>query len=82
MLRSLQRQCAGRRPIRRGLQPATAGINLPGIRSLHLRHVRAENADAIVAKPVHVLYYRVVEPGVIEIVRVLHERMEPSLHIG
>jgi len=55
---------------------------LPGIRSLHMRHVRAEDADAIVAKLVHVLYYRVVEPGVIEIVRVLHERMEPSLHIG
>jgi toxin ParE1/3/4 len=55
---------------------------LPGIRSLHLRHVRAESADTIVAKPLHVLYYRVVEPDVIEIVRVLHERMEPSLYIG
>jgi toxin ParE1/3/4 len=47
-----------------------------------MKHVRAEGADAIVAKPLHVPYYRVAEPGVIEIVRVLHERMEPSLHIG
>ena len=27
------------------------------------------------------LYYRVAEEGVIEIVRVLHERMEPSRHL-
>jgi len=31
---------------------------------------------------VHVLYYRTAAPGLIEIVRVLHERMEPSRHIG
>jgi hypothetical protein len=31
--------------------------------------------------PVHVLYYRVAQKGVIEIVRVLHERMEPSRHL-
>jgi toxin ParE1/3/4 len=30
---------------------------------------------------VHVLYYRVLAPGLIEIVRVLHERMEPSRHL-
>jgi plasmid stabilization system protein ParE len=28
-----------------------------------------------------VLYYRVLVPGLIEIVRVLHERMEPSRHV-
>ena len=32
--------------------------------------------------PVHVLYYRVVRPDLVEIVRVLHERMEPGRHIG
>ncbi len=31
---------------------------------------------------VHVLFYRVVRPGLAEIVRVLHERMEPSRHFG
>lgn len=30
--------------------------------------------------PVHVLYYRVAEVGVIEIIRGLHERMDPSRH--
>jgi len=35
-----------------------------------------------VKKPVHVLYYRAIQSGVIEIVRVLHERMEPSRHFG
>ena len=53
---------------------------LPGLRSLHLRHVRGE-ANTKVRNPVHVLYYRPVEPGLIEIVRVLHERMEPGLHL-
>jgi toxin ParE1/3/4 len=50
----------------------------PGLRSFHVRHARA--AQASVKKPVHVLYYRAILPGVIEIVRVLHERMEPSRH--
>jgi toxin ParE1/3/4 len=38
--------------------------------------------EARVRGPVHVLYYRVVRPDLVEIVRVLHERMEPSRHIG
>lgn len=29
----------------------------------------------------HVLYYRVAAKGMIEIVRVLHERMEPNRHL-
>jgi plasmid stabilization system protein ParE len=29
-----------------------------------------------------VLYYRAVAPGLIEIVRVLHERMEPSRQLS
>ena len=48
-----------------------------GLRSLHVRHVRL---TAKVKKPVHILYYRAIQPGLIEIVRVLHERMEPSRH--
>ena len=47
----------------------------PGVRSFHTRHARGKHG---VAAPVHVLYYRVARPDLIEIVRVLHERMEPS----
>ena len=54
----------------------------PGVRSFHLRHARGDAPQAAVKKPVHVLYYRAIQPGVIEIVRVLHERMEPSRHFG
>ena len=53
-----------------------------GIRSFHLRNARAGETERKVRRPVHVLYYRAVEPGLIEIVRVLHERMEPSRHIS
>jgi toxin ParE1/3/4 len=53
----------------------------PGIRSFHLRYARGEDPKGRVRRPVHVLYYRGVEPGLIEIVRVLHERMEPSRHL-
>lgn len=52
-----------------------------GIRSFHIRHVRADDLAPKVKRPVHVLYYRAIRPGLVEIVRVLHERMEPSRHI-
>jgi toxin ParE1/3/4 len=55
---------------------------VPGIRSFHIRHSRDESREAPVANPVHVIFYRVMQPGVVEIVRVLHDRMEPRLHIG
>jgi toxin ParE1/3/4 len=55
---------------------------LRGVRSLHVRHARHEAPAGKVKAPVHVIYYRVVAPEVIEIVRILHERMEPSRHIG
>ncbi len=51
-----------------------------GIRSLHIRHCRGESKEASVGDPVHVIFYRADEPGLVEIVRVLHERMEPSRH--
>ena len=53
-----------------------------GVRGLHLRHVRGIGAEAKVRRPGHVLYYRALAPGLIEIVRVLHERMEPARHLG
>lgn len=51
---------------------------VPGVRSFHVRQVRGAHG---VKTPVHVLYFRVTSSSVIEIVRVLHERMEPSLHL-
>jgi toxin ParE1/3/4 len=52
-----------------------------GIRSFHIRYARRSADTAKVKRPVHVLYYRVAQGGVIEIVRVLHERMDPSRHL-
>lgn len=52
-----------------------------GIRSFHLRHARSADPAGRVRRPVHVLYYRAITPALIEIVRVLHERMEPSRHL-
>lgn len=54
----------------------------PGVRSFHIRHGRAQSREVPVAKPVHVIFYRVIDEKVVEIVRVLHERMLPSRHIG
>jgi toxin ParE1/3/4 len=54
----------------------------PGLRSFHVRHSREESREARVANPVHVIFYRVVQPGVVDVVRVLHERMEPTRHVG
>ena len=52
-----------------------------GIRSFHVPYARRSGEGAKVRRPVHVLYYRVAEEGVIEIIRVLHERMDPSRHL-
>lgn len=53
----------------------------PFIRSFHLRHARLAGEVAKVRSPVHVVYYRIAKDGVIEIIRVLHERMDPSRHL-
>jgi toxin ParE1/3/4 len=52
-----------------------------GLRSFHLRHAHADEPSAKVRRPVHILYYRAVRPGVVEIVRVLHERMDPARYL-
>lgn len=52
-----------------------------GICSFHVRHARLSAEVGKVKHPVHVLYYRVDHQGVIEIARILHERMEPSRHL-
>lgn len=53
----------------------------PGLRSFHLRYARSRDPNAKVGRPVHVLYYRAIAPDLIEIVRVLHERMEAGRHL-
>lgn len=52
-----------------------------GIRSFHIRYTRRSAGAAKVRRPVHILYYRVAQEGVIEIVRVLHEKMDPNRHL-
>ena len=54
----------------------------PDLRSFHLRNVRQNKRRSTVRRPVHMIYYRVVEPGLVEIVRVLHDRMEPARQFG
>ncbi len=53
----------------------------PGLRSFHIQHARVHALGARVRRPVHILYYRVIAPDLIEIVRVLHERTEPRRHL-
>ena len=65
-----------------GLSSIDRGELLDGIRSFHIRHSRNESREVPVIEPVHVIFYRKVEPGLVEIVRVLHERMEPSRHLS
>jgi toxin ParE1/3/4 len=55
---------------------------VPGIRSFHIRHSRDQSREAPVANPVHVIFYRVMQTGIVEIVRVLHDRVEPKRQIG
>jgi toxin ParE1/3/4 len=52
-----------------------------GLRSLHLRHCKSESQEAPVASPVHIVFFRRASDGQVEIIRVLHERMELSRHL-
>jgi toxin ParE1/3/4 len=52
-----------------------------GFRSFHIRHSRNESAEAPVARPVHVIYFRKLRSGRVLILRVLHDRMSPRHHI-
>lgn len=49
---------------------------LPGARSFHVKHTPRGHG---VKAPVHVVYYRIDRPGLVVILRVLHERMRPVL---
>lgn len=48
-----------------------------GLRSLHTGHAGVRS-ERVVRSPVHVVYYRIMGLDLIEIARILHERMEPS----
>jgi toxin ParE1/3/4 len=48
-----------------------------GLRSFHLRRATAGSVGA----PVHVVYYRMHRSGSVDVVRVLHERMDPQLQL-
>lgn len=51
------------------------------VRSFHVRHARRSAKAGQVRRSVHVLYFRVDSEGIIEIIRVLHERMDPRQHL-
>lgn len=65
-----------------GISTANRDELFAGVRSFHIRHSRDESREAPVANPAHVIFYRAVQPGLIEVVRILHDRMEPSRHVG
>src|SRR5262245_15744826 len=52
-----------------------------GVRQFHIRHSRKESLEAPVSNPVHVIFYRLHRPRPVQVLRVLHERMEPRLHM-
>jgi len=52
-----------------------------GLRSVHLKNIQVDDPAAKVRRPVHLIYFRVARSGLIEMVRVLHERMEARRHI-
>ena len=53
----------------------------PGLRSIHLRHGREPSTQDRVARPRHIVFYRVGSGGTVEIVRLLHEAMEVRRHL-
>jgi len=65
-----------------GRSTSDRGELLAGPRSFHIRHSRNESLEAPVGAPVQLIFYRAVETGIVEIVRVLREWMEPSGRIG
>ena len=64
-----------------GVSTADRSEIFEGLRSHHIRHSRTQSREEPVAEPVHVIFFRVSQPDLIDVVRVLHERMEPSLHM-
>ncbi|MEO4017144.1 type II toxin-antitoxin system RelE/ParE family toxin [Pseudomonas rossensis] len=55
----------------------------PGLRSYHLIYSRqqAKHPHGTVKNPRHIVFYRVANDDVIEVVRLLHDAMEVQLHL-
>lgn len=55
----------------------------PGLRSYHLIYSRqqAKQTHGMVKKPRHIVFYRVANDDIIEVVRLLHDAMEVQLHL-
>ncbi|KRP66964.1 type II toxin-antitoxin system RelE/ParE family toxin [Pseudomonas orientalis] len=55
----------------------------PGLRSYHLIYSRqqAKQTHGTVKSPRHIVFYRVANDDVIEVVRLLHDAMEVQLHL-
>jgi toxin ParE1/3/4 len=55
----------------------------PGLRSYHLIYSRqqAKHPHGTVKSPRHIVFYRVANDDVIEVVRLLHDAMEVQLHL-
>ena len=65
-----------------GLLTRDQGQIIEGLRSFHIRHGRRESTAATVASPVHVIFFRTVGPDEIEVLRVLHERMDLAANMA
>lgn len=53
----------------------------PGLRSLHLLYCRSEAPNGRVDRPRHVVFYRLGNDQVVEIIRILHDAMEVERHL-
>jgi toxin ParE1/3/4 len=51
------------------------------LRSLHTRFASVARGR-VVRKPVHILYYRELDGGMVQIVRILHERMNVAQYLS
>jgi toxin ParE1/3/4 len=49
-----------------------------GVRSFHLRYIRRQSS---VARPRHLILYRISNAGTVEVGRVLHDAMELDRHV-
>jgi len=56
----------------------------PGLRSYHLIYSRqqAKNLQGTVKNPRHIVFYRVANDDVIEVIRLLHDAMDVQLHLS
>ncbi|MBN9430526.1 MAG: type II toxin-antitoxin system RelE/ParE family toxin [Burkholderiales bacterium] len=55
---------------------------VPGLRSFHLHYARNRSRGDRVEQPRHIVFYRIGNDRVVDIVRLLHEAMEISQHLA